>query len=230
MGDIVLLAVYGVLLGARHALEPDHLAAVSTMAAHGWSRPQVLRVSAAWGFGHATIIALAGLGVTILRGEIPSWLVARAEALVGLVLVVIGAATVYSVRRHHVHLHPHAHGATVHTHFHLHLHTAAHVHPSDPGWMGKASTAYAMGSLHGLAGSGAIAAASVLMAPSGEDAMVYLLAFATGSVLGMVAAGTVALWPLVRASSRAVWARPLLQGLAGTFSIIVGVLLIRGVL
>src|SRR5256712_14037121 len=89
----LLVAIYGTLLGARHALEPDHLAAVSTMAAHGRSRADVLRVSAAWGAGHASLIAIVGILLTLFRWEIPPYLSGRADALVGLALVIVGAWT-----------------------------------------------------------------------------------------------------------------------------------------
>lgn len=80
--------LYGLLLGARHALEPDHLAAVSTLAAHGSSRTQVLSVAAAWGGGHATAVTVAGILLSAAR--LPIWLAGRAELLAGFALVALG--------------------------------------------------------------------------------------------------------------------------------------------
>ena len=72
-GSLILLAFYGALLGARHALEPDHLATVSTMAAHGRSRVHVLGVSAAWGAGHASLIAAGSLIAMVAVAMLALW-------------------------------------------------------------------------------------------------------------------------------------------------------------
>ncbi len=229
-GSAVLLAFYGALLGARHALEPDHLATVSTMAAHGRSRAHVLRVAAAWGAGHATLLIAIGLLLTLLQWGAPSWLAGRIDQLVGLVMVVMGAQTLWKARRDRLHAHPHTHDdpGTVHTHFHLHRHGAAHTHPEEPNWMSRPSAAYAVGSLHGLAGSGAAAAAAVLVAPSTKAAILYLLLFAAGSLVAMLAVAVLALWPVIWASSGTAGARRFVQGMAGAASLIVGLLLVHG--
>lgn len=227
-----LVASYGALLGARHALEPDHLAAVSTMAAHGSSRSDVLRVSAAWGAGHASLILLAGILLAALGVKIPPSLAGRADTVVGLALVALGTWTLLSLRRDHIHLHPHAHEAQpTHLHFHIHPHHAGHAtHPQPPAWLRRPLTAYAMGTLHGTAGSGAAVALAVLVAPSRLAAIIYLVSFGLGSLVGMVAVGVFAMWPIIRISSRARIARQLVQGMAGMTSVIVGVLLAASVL
>jgi cytochrome c biogenesis protein CcdA len=229
---VILIALYGALLGARHALEPDHLAAVSTMAAHGSSRADVLGVSAAWGGGHASLILLAGILLTVLGWEIPPHLAGRADTLVGLALMVVGGWTLNSVRRDRIHGHPHAHGTQpAHWHFHTHPDQTGHeTHPQPPAWLRRPLTAYAVGTLHGLAGSGAAVALAVLVAPSRGVAVVYLFSFGLGSMIGMMAVGAFAMWPIIRTSSRAPRARRLVQGLAGLTSVLVGLLLFAGVI
>jgi sulfite exporter TauE/SafE len=231
-GGVILIALYGMLLGARHALEPDHLAAVSTMAAHGSSRADVVRVSAAWGAGHAFLILVAGILLTSLGVEMPPHLAGRADTLVGLALIAVGAWTLLSVRRDRIHMHPHTHGVQpAHTHFHLHPQDAGHAtHPQPPSWVRRPQTAFAIGTLHGTAGSGAAVALAVLVAPSRIVAIIYLLSFGLGSLAGMVAVGVFAMWPIIRISSRARPARQLLQGLAGVTSVVVGGLLSAGLL
>ncbi len=226
-GGIILVAVYGALLGARHALEPDHLAAVSTMAAHGSSRSDVLRVSAAWGAGHASLILLAGIFLTLLDVKMPYSLADRADTVVGLALVALGAWTLSSLRRDRIHLHRHTHDAQPsHVHFHLHSHDGGHVtHPQPPAWLRRPLTAFAIGTLHGTAGSGAAVALAVLVAPSRLAAIIYLLSFGLGSLVGMVAVGVFAMWPIIRISSRTNLARQLVQAVAGMTSVVVGVLL-----
>lgn len=230
-GAAALLALYGVLLGARHSLEPDHLTAVSTMAAHGSSRTDVLRISAAWGAGHATLLIVAGIVVTMLRWRISPAVFERADWLVGFVLIGMGLWTFWGLRRNPLHVHAHTHGTqTVHTHFHRHPHGDEHDHPPSPSWIRRPVVAYLVGTLHGLAGSGAATALAVLVAPSPKAAALYLLSFAIGSLGGMVAVGVLAMWPIMQASSRIPRARRLVQGLAGTGSVIVGLLLIGNVL
>src|SRR2546428_1525848 len=213
----LLVAIYGTLLGARHALEPDHLAAVSTMAAHGRSRADVLRVSGAWGAGHASLIVIAGTLITLLGWEIPRNFGGRADTLVGLALVVVGAWTLASVRRDRIHVHPHVHGTEPpHAHFHLHPHGAEHtVHPQPPDWLRRPAAAYAVGTLHGMAGSGAGAALAGFPGPPPADAPLYPLPFCLGGVAGIGAGGALGLWAAIRASSRAVLARQVVKGLAG---------------
>jgi len=230
-GGVILIALYGVLLGARHALEPDHLAAVSTLAAHGSSRADALRVTSAWGAGHATLIVCAGILLTVLGWNVPPYLAGRADTLVGLALITVGAWTLAGVRRDRIHAHPHAHGTQpAHRHFHAHLHETGHdVHPQPPTWLRRPLTAYAVGTLHGLAGSGAATALAVLVAPSHIAAAIYLLSFGLGGLIGMVAVGALAMWPLIRISSGAARTRRLVQGLAGMTGIIVGLLLVARV-
>ncbi len=221
--------LYGALLGARHALEPDHLATVSTMAAHGRSRAHVLRVAAAWGAGHATLLIVIGLLLTVLQWGAPSWLAGRVDQLVGLVMIVMGAQTIWRARRDGLHVHIHSHDpGTEHAHFHLHRHGVGHTHPEEPHWMSRPSSAYVVGSLHGLAGSGAAAAAAVLVAPSTKAAVLYLLLFAAGSLVAMLAVAALALWPVIWASSGTAGARRLVQSLAGAASLVVGLLLVHG--
>lgn len=226
-GGVILVAVYGALLGARHALEPDHLAAVSTMAAHGSSRSDVLRVSAAWGAGHASLIFLAGILLTLLGWKMPPSLAERADTVVGLALVALGVRTLSSLRRDRIHLHRHIHDAQPsHVHFHLHPHDAGHAaHPQPAAWLRRPLTAFAIGTLHGTAGSGAAVALAVLVAPSRIVAIIYLLSFGLGSLVGMVAVGMFAMWPIIRISSRAHVTRQVVQAVAGMTSVVVGVLL-----
>jgi sulfite exporter TauE/SafE len=229
---VILVASYGILLGARHALEPDHLAAVSTMAAHGSSRSDVLRVSAAWGAGHASLILLAGMLLTLLEVKMPPSLAGQADTVVGLALVALGVWTLSGLRRDRIHLHRHTHDAQPsHVHFHLHPHDAGHAtHPEPPAWLRRPLTAFAIGTLHGAAGSGAAVALAVLVAPSRIVGVIYLLSFGLGSLMGMTTVGVFAMWPIIRVSSRTRFARQLVQALTGMTSVVVGVLLAANLL
>jgi sulfite exporter TauE/SafE len=223
----LLFLFYGVLLGAKHALEPDHLAAVSTMAAHGRSRLEIVRLSSAWGAGHASLVAAIGTLLILLPWQAPAWLETRAEAAVGLMMVAMGCYVLWHIRRGELHVHRHSHhGKPEHVHFHLHRKHDGHEHPSEPWWMSRPSTAFLVGSVHGLAGSGAAIALAIAAAPSTASAVLYLLLFALGSIAGMAAMGALALWPIVLVSSRSLRSQRLIQTLAGGISVVIGLQLI----
>ncbi|MEX2540655.1 MAG: hypothetical protein WD314_02570 [Trueperaceae bacterium] len=227
--ELLLFLIYGVILGARHAVEPDHLAAVSTMAAHGRSRREIIRLAGAWGAGHATLIAIVGTLLILLPWQPPEWFEHRAEALVGLLMVAMGCYVLWNIRRSTLHLHSHRHdGRPEHAHFHLHQHGADHRHPPAPSWLRRPLAAYLVGTVHGLAGSGAAIALAVAAASSREVAVLYLVLFALGSIAGMAATAALALWPIVFLSARFSGARQLVQKIAGGTSLAIGLLLIYG--
>lgn len=224
-----LFLIYGLMLGARHAVEPDHLAAVSTMAAHGRSRREIISLASAWGAGHATLITVVGTLLILLPWQPPGWFESRAEALVGLVMVIMGCYVLWNMRRNKLHVHRHRHEDSLeHAHFHLHRHGPDHGHPTEPSWLRRPLAAYLMGTIHGLAGSGAAIALAVAAAPSTQSAVFYLLLFALGSVAGMAATAAVALWPVVLLSSRFSGAQKLVQRIAGSASLGLGLFLIYG--
>lgn len=232
MIGLLLLAFYGMLLGARHSLEPDHLAAVSTMAAHGSSRRDIVRISAAWGAGHATLLILAGSLLSLLGWKIPETVSSRADWLVGFMLIGMGLWTFWGLRGTPVHVHTHAHGTQPpHTHFHRHGEGHDHdTHSSVPNWIKRPAIAYGVGTLHGLGGSGAATALAVVAAPSTMAAAFYLGAFGVGSLLGMVAVGVLAMWPLMHVASRIPKTRQVVQALTGTASVVIGILIVGNVL
>lgn len=192
-GPILLL---GLLLGARHAIEADHVAAVAALAARSRSPREGVALAAVWGLGHAaTLLALGG--ALILAGlSLPEALDRAFEALVGVVLVVLGLDVLRRVRREGVHLHAHTHDDG-RAHMHLHAHTQAehgdhrHEHPRRP-----LRRAFLIGGAHGLAGSGAAVLLTLPGAASPAAAVAGLVLFALGSVLGMTLFSAVITLPL----------------------------------
>lgn len=189
----------GILLGVRHALEADHVAAVATLATRARSTGEIVKTSAAWGFGHAVTLVILG-SLVIALGMTLSPSVARAfEVAVGLMLIILGADVLRRLRRDRVHVHSHVHGdGTVHLHAHRHApttprlqHPRQHQHEHPPLWR-----AVLVGGVHGLAGSAALVLLSTQAADSASAAVAYLFAFAVGSILGMVAFSLVLSIPL----------------------------------
>lgn len=223
--DTFTILGIGALLGLRHAFEPDHLAAVSTLATRQGELWRTARLGLAWGVGHTAMVGAVALLVVALGVRLPPALWPAAELVVASLLVALGATVVWRYARGRWHVHRHEHDAGAH--FHLHSHAAVpghgHDHPAD------AHRSLGFGIAHGLAGSGAIAVLLVAAAPDAARRVAYFAAFGGGTILGMVGV-SLALGGLVRlASTRgARWATVLHLGSACA-SVIAGLALARQV-
>ncbi|AKU97534.1 Nickel transporter UreH [Labilithrix luteola] len=184
--------VLGFANGLRHALEPDHLAAVSTLVAGQKSARATVRYAAAWGAGHAAMLIVAGGALALLRKELPSLASDIFELVVALVLIGLGVRGLVQAR-----LVPtgeavkHRHGEIEHAH----AGTTDHVHVS--GWT-LARLPFVVGLVHGLAGSGALAALVASRVPSAAFAISFITIYAIGAAVGMSALAGVLGWPLAR--------------------------------
>jgi high-affinity nickel permease len=130
---VAVLAV-ALLLGLRHASDPDHLAAVSTLIA---SEPEdgtrrAGRLGLSWGLGHATTLALFGLPIVLFHAYLPDGAQRAAEALVGLMIILLASRLLVRWRRGHFHAHAHRHGDIEHRHLHPHESPGAHYHAHRP--------------------------------------------------------------------------------------------------
>src|SRR5689334_6227609 len=128
---VVLLLAFA--LGLRHASDPDHLVAVSTLVAdtRGRAARAAALLGAAWGAGHALTLLAFGLPVLLFRSFLPHAVEQSAEALIGLIIVVLAVRLLVRWRRGAYHVHLHAHGGLPHLHAHSHAlsSTHAHAHP-----------------------------------------------------------------------------------------------------
>jgi ABC-type nickel/cobalt efflux system permease component RcnA len=214
----------GLLLGFRHAFEPDHLAAVSTLATRQGRLRDACRLGLAWALGHTVSIAVV-VGAIILFGlRLPDRLWPAADLLVALLLIGLGASVILRYARGRWHLHAHAHAAGPHFHLHSHAAGPAHTHThAQP--QGDARRSLGFGLLHGLAGSAAILVLLVAAAPTRAAQLAYFVAFACGTMVGMLIV-SVSLAGLVRLASGqgARWATVLHVGSAVT-SVVVGLVL-----
>ena len=220
--SLLALAGVGLLLGFRHAFEPDHLAAVSTLASRQGSLWSAARLGLAWGVGHTATVGAIVLLVVALGIRLPPALWPAAELVVAALLVLLGAAVVWRYARGRWHMHVHAHDANPHFHLHSHAHDAGHAHLHATA---DAHRSLGFGIAHGLAGSGAIAVLLVAAAPSAGLRLAYFAAFGAGTILGMLAV-SVTLAGLVRfAAGRGTkWATVLHVG-AAVGSVVVGLTL-----
>jgi len=226
--SIVAVLAIGGLLGFRHAFEPDHLAAVSTLAtrpsARLWS---AARLGLVWGLGHTVTVGAVALLIIALGISLPDRFWPAAELLVAALLVLLGSLVIWRYVRGRWHMHVHTHPAAG-PHFHLHSHgtDAAHGHAHA---VVDARRSLGFGIAHGLAGSGAIAALLVAAAPDITSRLVYFAAFGVGTIIGMLSVSlTLSIVVKLAAERSGRWATTLHLG-AALGSVVAGLVLAWGV-
>jgi ABC-type nickel/cobalt efflux system permease component RcnA len=172
----------GLILGLKHALEPDHIVAVSTIAAQQRSILRSLAIGAWWGVGHAVMLIGVGLTVVALGVKLPSQLTPAVEALVGVVLVVLGFDLIRRMRKEQLHAHAHEHEGDHHLHFHLHAADGQHRHSHRMriGWRPMLT-----GMLHGMAGSAGLMLLVLSTVQGKQVALLFIGIFALGSIGAM---------------------------------------------
>jgi len=211
IGLLSIIAL-GFFLGMRHATDPDHVIAVSTIVSRHRSIVQAAAVGILWGIGHTLTILLVGGGIILLGWVIPARIGLSMEFSVGLMLILLGVlnlsgflewlagnfpAAQAAKGQLQVHSHAHAHGDYIHTHAHGH---DPEVHPHDPwrtpvSWFDRhfeglgfyhAVRPLAVGLVHGLAGSAAVALLVLGTIQDPRWAVAYLLVFGLGTIAGMM--------------------------------------------
>lgn len=177
---VVLIAVF---LGLRHAADPDHLAAVTTLIAAGRDRAgrAAARMGLAWGLGHAATLFVFGLPIVVFNAYLPEWLQQGAETVIGFVIVYLAVRLLYRWRTGFFHVHEHDHDGDRHAHLHPHE-TSAHEHEH----RGRTPLgAFGIGLVHGMGGSAGV---SILLLASIESqalAVVSLVILAVFTAVSM---------------------------------------------
>jgi ABC-type nickel/cobalt efflux system permease component RcnA len=214
----------GFLLGMQHALEADHIAAVSSIAARRSHVGDIVKHGLTWGLGH-TLTLFAFAGAAILLGHvIPDSLSRPIEIAVGIMLVGLGAHVLWRLWRDRVHFHTHGHGdGTVHIHAHSHAgETAAHrrdAHAHDHGFRWRTLL---VGLMHGMAGSAALLMLTVSQASSPAVGLGYVALFGIGSMIGMGVLSAIIAVPLAVSARWLTWANRGLQGAVGIVTVAIG--------
>ncbi len=227
--SIVAVLAIGGLLGFRHAFEPDHLAAVSTLATRPAARLRgAARLGLIWGLGHTVTVGAVAVLIIAFGVRLPERFWPAAELLVAALLVLLGSLVIWRYVRGRWHMHVHQHTAAA-PHFHLHSHAAdpnhGHAHATV-----DARRSLGFGVAHGLAGSGAIAALLVAAVPDTVSRLFYFAAFSAGTIAGMLVV-SLTLSVLVRfaADRGARWATILHVG-AAAGSVVAGFVLAQHVI
>ena|SRR5438309_963689 len=204
MIDLVSIIALGFFLGMRHATDPDHVIAVTTIVTRERRISSSAMIGAFWGIGHTLTIFVVGAAIILFGLVIPPRLGLSMELAVGVMLVVLGIVNVRSFLRdaphdesQPVHSHPHCHGDYVHTHPHVHA-PESHPHTGDQTPLGRVDQTFQnykpyrairpliVGVVHGLAGSAAVVLLVLATIRNPRWALAYLLVFGVGTIAGMM--------------------------------------------
>ncbi len=221
----ISILTFGFLLGLKHAVEADHVAAMSTIASEHSSILRSSIVGAWWGIGHTISLLAVGTAIVFMHIEISDRLSLVFEFLVGLVLIALGANVLLRLwRGGHLHMHVHQHGGRVHAHPHIHdARLAADVHTQHG--LKLQRRAIMIGMIHGLAGSGALMLLVLSTIRQPVAALIYVLIFGVGSTGGMMIMSALVGLPAKLTARRFARANAILRGAAGAFSVLLGLLM-----
>jgi cytochrome c biogenesis protein CcdA len=194
-GPTALWAVLliSLLLGLRHASDPDHLAAVTTLIASeqdGSGLRKAGSMGFSWGLGHGTSLVLIGLPLVFFGRYLPEPVQQAAETLIGGIIVFLAVRLLVRWRRGHFHAHVHGHdGEPVHRHVHSHESDSSHEHAHKILRRTPLSS-YGIGLVHGIGGSGGLTLLLLSTIPNAAQATGALLIFAAGTAVSMALLST----------------------------------------
>jgi hypothetical protein len=250
MISLFSIIALGFFLGMRHATDPDHVIAVTTIVARYKKISHAALIGAFWGVGHTLTILVVGSGIILFGWVIPTRMGLSMEFSVGLMLILLGVLnlsgvlqwitdTIASARgiAGSAHSHPHSHGDYIHTHPHQHEPEAhSHLPTQNPlnwfdrqfGQLGfyQVVRPLVVGLVHGLAGSAAVALLVLTTIRSPKWAIVYLLVFGVGTIAGMMLITGAMVLPFVYADKRLARLNQGLRVASGLISVAFGLFLV----
>jgi high-affinity nickel-transport protein len=210
MLSLLSIIAIGFFLGMRHATDPDHVIAVTTIVTNQRKASRAALIGALWGVGHTVTIFIVGTAIILFNLVIPVRLGLSMELSVGVMLILLGVWNLTSFMRTIpgapalpqaedivVHAHPHAHGDYVHSHAHVHT-PESHSHFPDHTPVARLDRIFGtanlylflrplvVGIVHGLAGSAAVALLILASIRNPRWAIAYLLVFGIGTIAGMM--------------------------------------------
>jgi high-affinity nickel permease len=221
-----LLVALGIaiVLGLRHASDPDHLVAVTSLvAADRGDTRGAARLGLWWGAGHAAMLVLIGLPLIFFKSELPAWLETSAEKAIGIVIILLALRVIVKWMRGDYRVSSHDHAGTetdvTHERSLRHLRRGGnghrHRHVRTP------QQAFAIGTLHGLAGTGAVVLLLIAALPTQLEAAAALALFAPMSIVSMALCTSAFAWLLTRPVVEPVYRSVLIPAL-GLFALMFG--------
>ena len=257
--NVVSFLFLGFFLGMRHATDADHVVAIATIVSRERSVAGSALIGAAWGVGHTITVMAVGAAIIVFGVVIPPQLGLSMEFAVGIMLVLLGILTLTGMGRAVGAAHAHAHaavpgGPALDLHDHLHTHgdyVHRHPHGHDPAAHGHAEEhtplarldrsglgriafyqwlrPFAVGLVHGLAGSAAVALMVLSIIREPVAALGYLLLFGLGTIVGMMLITLMLSAPFVFTAVNLPKFNWRLRVASGLVSFVFGVVLIYGI-
>ncbi len=206
MLGLISVIFIGFFLGMRHATDPDHVIAVTTIVSQQRNTKRAALIGIFWGMGHTLTIFIVGCAIILFNVVIPVRLGLAMEFSVSLMLIVLGGWNLAALKNTlpmvaaegtSLHTHAHSHGDFVHTHPHAHA-PEAHPHSPEQNPLAKMDRRLGnrsfyqlvrpliVGIVHGLAGSAAVALLILATIHNSKWAIAYLLVFGIGTIAGMM--------------------------------------------
>jgi len=224
-GTLVGLLGLGLILGLRHALDPDHIAAVSTIVSESRSVRRSSLIGTCWGLGHTMSLLIAGVLVIALKIQISDRAALWMEFAVALMLILLGLkAILRSLRGWRIHVHRHTHDGSSHSHMHLHRPSEEHAHQHRH-LIRSGARPFLVGMVHGMAGSAALMILVLATIPSAVAGLIYIAVFGLGSVGGMLIMSSLISLPFILTRKRFNVLSQGLQVAVGLFSLSFGLFL-----
>lgn len=215
----------GFILGLKHALDADHIVAISTIVGEHKSISRSSLIGTFWGLGHTVSLFIVGLLVILLRLAIPPKVALAMEFGVAVMLVLLGVNVIRKFfRERKVHIHEHEHDGFIHTHIHLHESKAEETHRHNH-LIKFGSKPFLVGMVHGLAGSAALMLLVLATIPSPLAGIYYILIFGLGSVGGMLMMSSLISIPFILTANRFTLINEGIKVLAGVSSLAFGIFL-----
>lgn len=221
----------GFLIGMAHALEADHLAAVSTLMTDSkGSKKQLMYRGAVWGLGHTLTLFVICSIVVLLGLTLTQRVSASLELGVGVMLILLAIDVVRRFKKDSLHFHGHKHDdGKAHIHVHSHAH-AVDAHQDDPHTHEHPSKfpikALLIGLVHGVAGSAGLLTLAIAATQSISMALLYVAMFGFGSIIGMAVLTYAVAWPLGWVERGLGWGYSALRMSAAALAFAMGVLII----
>jgi len=208
-GSLLTVLILGFILGIKHAMEPDHVIAVSTIASQSKKLGKSALAGVFWGIGHTATLLVMGVTLILMKGQIPEEWSMSLEFLVGIMLVYLGLSSIVAYRQTRTQSHLYKHEATVHTHFHSRA--AMQSHQYDHAGISYRKSVL-IGFVHGLAGSAAMVLLTMSTVSGIWQSCAYILVFGAGTIAGMMLMTTAIGIPFVISAGKQKCNRLLSQG------------------
>lgn len=222
----VSVLALGLVFGLKHAVEADHVAAVSTIVSERKSLLSSSLIGGLWGVGHTLSLLIAGVVVILLHVQIGEKTALALEFGVALMLIALGVNAIRKLARGgRLHFHMHRHGQRLHVHPHIHEQSSED-HPATHHGFRLGARPLLIGMMHGLAGSAALMLLVLSTIPSPFIGMVYILVFGFGSICGMMLMSLFVGLPFRLTADRFRRAHLTVRGLAGLFSLGFGLFMV----